>query len=86
MAEVFDNFENEEEAKYAEEEIKSVKGLADIYRVLTPLNVRNAPDTTGKVLEILAKGQKVSVSETLGDWSKIGEGRYVMTQFLKKES
>lgn len=44
------------------------------------LNVRNAPN--GNVVGALANGTKVSVIETDGNWSKIGNNRWVSSNYL----
>lgn len=47
------------------------------------LNVRSTPEEViGNVIDQLKKDTKVNVIEEIDDFSKIGEGRYVMSKFL----
>lgn len=48
------------------------------------LNVRNAPN--GQIIYGLNNGAKVTVFETSGTWSKIGEGRWVSSNYLSSYS
>ena len=44
------------------------------------LNVRNRPN--GTIVGSLSKGSKVTVYETSGDWSRIGQNKWVSTSYL----
>lgn len=44
------------------------------------LNIRNAPN--GKIVGGLANGRQVTVYETSGNWSKIGNGQWVSSDYL----
>lgn len=44
------------------------------------LNVRNAPN--GKIIGGLANGRQVTVYETSGNWSRIGNGQWVSSNYL----
>ena len=48
------------------------------------LNVRNAPN--GNRISGLANGAKVTVYETSGNWSRIGNGRWVSSNYLASYS
>lgn len=53
-----------------------------IVRVNTCLNVRKGPGTNYAIVAQLYNGTAVTVSETSGNWSKIGEGRWVCSDYL----
>lgn len=49
----------------------------------TLLNVRSTPDTYSRnVIGQLAKGTKVNVIREVGEFSQIGDNKFVMTKFL----
>ncbi len=72
----------EEEAKVTEVKAidTEVKQLFVEKQVATPLYVRKTPG--GKIVDQLHTGEKVKVIGEKGEWSQIGEERYVMTKFL----
>ena len=51
-------------------------------KVNTLLNVRSTPN--GVVIGSLKNGEKVTVYETSGNWSRIGEGRWVCNTYLSE--
>lgn len=53
-------------------------------RVNTSLNVRNAPN--GNWVGSLSNGTKVTVYETSSNWSRIGESRWVCSDYLTSQS
>ena len=48
--------------------------------VRTALNVRNSPN--GEIVGVLYNNDKVNVSETSGNWSRIGDSRWVCSDYL----
>ena len=48
------------------------------------LNVRNGPN--GTIIGSLSKGSKVTVYETSGSWSRIGNNRWVSTDYLSEST
>lgn len=47
------------------------------------LNVRSSPDFDApNVVDLLKRNARVNVTEEVGEFSKIGDKRYVMTKFL----
>lgn len=65
------------------EEIEKVEKFQPMEKVAkVNVNVRDFPSkTTGKILRILMKGEKITVLENQGEWSKVPEG-YIMSEFL----
>lgn len=58
--------------------INTVEKVVDVNYLL---NVRETPN--GKILRTIKNGEKVEVIEDLGEWSKLADGSYVMSKFLK---
>lgn len=58
--------------------INTVEKVVDVNYLL---NVRETPN--GKILRTIKNGEKVEVIEDLGEWSKLVDGSYVMSKFLK---
>lgn len=58
--------------------INTVEKVVDVNYLL---NVRETPN--GKILRTIKNGEKVEVIEDLGEWSKLTDGSYVMSKFLK---
>ena len=58
--------------------INTVEKVVDVNYLL---NVRETPN--GKILRTIKNGEKVEVIEDLGEWSRLVDGSYVMSKFLK---
>lgn len=58
--------------------INTVEKVVDVNYLL---NVRETPN--GKILRTIKNGERVEVIEDLGEWSKLVDGSYVMSKFLK---
>lgn len=58
--------------------INTIEKVVDVNYLL---NVRETPN--GKILRTIKNGEKVEVIEDLGEWSKLVDGSYVMSKFLK---
>ena len=65
------------------EEIEKVEKFQPVEKVaIVNVNVRDFPSmSTGKILRVLMKGEKIKVLENQGEWSKVPEG-YIMSEFL----
>ena len=65
------------------EEIEKVEKFQPMEKMAkVNVNVRDFPSkTTGKILRVLMKGEKIKVLESQGEWSKVPEG-YIMSEFL----
>ena len=59
---------------------KSSAKSMTVYKINSWLNVRNAPN--GKIIGKLYNGDKVSVYETKDGWARIGDNRWVSTDYL----
>ena len=59
----------------------TITTVEKIVNVQQLLNVRETPN--GKILRTIKNGDKVEVIEDLGEWSKLVDGSYVMSKFLK---
>lgn len=55
-----------------------------VVKVRTSLRVRSGPGLWYGKIDTLYNGDRVNVSETSGAWSKIGDGRWVHSSYLKK--
>ena len=51
-------------------------------KVSSRLNVRSGASTNDKIVEILQNGEMVTVYETKENWSRIGENRWVCSDYL----
>lgn len=51
--------------------------------VMTALNVRSAPNTSGKILRVLDKGAIVKVLSISNGWANIAEGQFVSAKYIK---
>lgn len=49
----------------------------------TLLNVREKPSKNSNIMNVLEKGTKVTVVETTGEWSKLLDNTFVMSEYLK---
>lgn len=58
--------------------INTIEKVVDVNYLL---NVRETPN--GKILRTIKNGERVEVIEDLGEWSKLVDGSYVMSKFLK---
>ena len=65
------------------EEVEKVEKFQLVEKVATVnVNIRDFPSkSTGKILRVLMKGEKIKVLENQGEWSKVPEG-YIMSEFL----
>lgn len=55
-------------------------------KVKSRLNVRNGAGTQNKIVGKLNNGVKVTVYETKGNWSRIGENKWVSSDYLTEKS
>lgn len=82
--------EKVEEKKIIKEEVKPIERVNDIAETSTTkivnvqsLNVRRSPDSDApNVVGQLRRNEKVQVIEEVGEFSKIGDNRYVMSKYL----
>ena len=49
----------------------------------TLLNVREKPSKNSNIMNVLEKGTKVTVVENIGEWSKLLDNTFVMSEYLK---
>lgn len=49
----------------------------------TLLNVREKPSKNSNIMNVLEKGTKVAVVENIGEWSKLLDNTFVMSEYLK---
>lgn len=76
------------ESAHAEDVVEKIEHVeADIVKVKTvnvdSLNVRSTPTTVGNnIVDRITKNTKVNVIKEIGEFSQIGEKRYVMSKFL----
>lgn len=54
--------------------------------VKSRLNIRNGAGIRNKIVGKLNNGEKVIVYETNGDWSRIGDNKWVSSQYLKERT
>lgn len=61
------------------------KSYTRYVKVSTRLNIRNGVGTQNKIVGKLNNGERVTVYETIGDWSRIGDNLWVSSNYLAKE-
>lgn len=49
----------------------------------TLLNVREKPSKNSNIMNVLEKDTKVAVVENIGEWSKLLDNTFVMSEYLK---
>lgn len=72
---------------YVTEVNHDYKGVLGVIRpllkyVITGLNVRNGPGMEYTIIGVVDKGTLVKEYETKGDWTRIGEGKWVSSKYL----
>lgn len=77
-------YKNTAEIKPNDNKPVVVNSYTRYVRVNTSLNVRNAPN--GKWIGSLYNGTQVTVYETSGNWSRIGDNRWVCSDYLISQS
>ena len=50
------------------------------------VNVRSGPGTTNNVVESMNRGQAVEVFEELNGWVRVGEGRWIRADFVRRNA
>ena len=71
------------ELKIKAEPKKESKKEPVIKTTTTLLNVREKPSKNSNIMNVLEKGTKVTVVENLGEWSKLLDNTFVMSEYLK---
>lgn len=71
------------ELKTKIEQKKEPKKEPVIKTTTTLLNVREKPSKNSNIMNVLEKGTKVTVVETTGEWSKLLDNTFVMSEYLK---
>ena len=71
------------ELKIKTEPKKEQKKEPVIKTTTTLLNVREKPSKNSNIMNVLEKGTKVTVVETIGEWSKLLDNTFVMSEYLK---
>lgn len=71
------------ELKIKTEPKKELKKEPVIKTTTTLLNVREKPSKNSNIMNVLEKGTKVTVIETIGEWSKLLDNTFVMSEYLK---
>lgn len=62
---------------------KELKKEPVIKTTTTLLNVREKPSKNSNIMNVLEKGTKVTVVENIGEWSKLLDNTFVMSEYLK---
>lgn len=71
------------ELKIKTEPKKEPKKEPVIKTTTTLLNVREKPSKNSNIMNVLEKGTKVTVVENIGEWSKLLDNTFVMSEYLK---
>lgn len=71
------------ELKIKTEPKKEPKKEPVIKTTTTLLNVREKPSKNSNIMNVLEKGTKVAVVENIGEWSKLLDNTFVMSEYLK---
>ena len=71
------------ELKIKIEPKKESKKEPVIKTTTTLLNVREKPSKNSNIMNVLEKGTKVTVVENIGEWSKLLDNTFVMSEYLK---
>ncbi len=71
------------ELKIKAEPKKESKKEPVIKTTTTLLNVREKPSKNSNIMNVLEKGTKVTVVENIGEWSKLLDNTFVMSEYLK---
>ena len=71
------------ELKIKAEPKKEPKKEPVIKTTTTLLNVREKPSKNSNIMNVLEKGTKVAVVENIGEWSKLLDNTFVMSEYLK---
>ena len=71
------------ELKIKAELKKEPKKEPVIKTTTTLLNVREKPSKNSNIMNVLEKGTKVTVIENIGEWSKLLDNTFVMSEYLK---
>ena len=71
------------ELKIKAELKKEPKKEPVIKTTTTLLNVREKPSKNSNIMNVLEKGTKVTVVENIGEWSKLLDNTFVMSEYLK---
>lgn len=71
------------ELKIKTEPKKEPKKEPVIKTTTTLLNVREKPSKNSNIMNVLEKGTKVAVVENTGEWSKLLDNTFVMSEYLK---
>lgn len=71
------------ELKIKAEPKKESKKEPVIKTTTTLLNVREKPSKNSNIMNVLEKGTKVTVIENIGEWSKLLDNTFVMSEYLK---
>lgn len=71
------------ELKIKTEPKKEPKKEPVIKTTTTLLNVREKPSKNSNIMNVLEKGTKVTVIENIGEWSKLLDNTFVMSEYLK---
>ena len=71
------------ELKIKAEPKKELKKEPVIKTTTTLLNVREKPSKNSNIMNVLEKGTKVAVVENIGEWSKLLDNTFVMSEYLK---
>lgn len=71
------------ELKIKAESKKESKKEPVIKTTTTLLNVREKPSKNSNIMNVLEKGTKVTVIENIGEWSKLLDNTFVMSEYLK---
>ena len=71
------------ELKIKAEPKKEPKKEPVIKTTTTLLNVREKPSKNSNIMNVLEKGTKVTVVENIGEWSKLLDNTFVMSEYLK---
>ena len=71
-----------EKANNSNENIAIMPSYTRYVKVSSRLNVRNGAGTENKIVGKLNNNEKVTVYETKGNWSRIGENKWVSSDYL----
>ena len=80
--EIIEKVEKKELKIKAEPKIEPKKEPV-IKTTTTLLNVREKPSKNSNIMNVLEKGTKVTVVENIGEWSKLLDNTFVMSEYLK---
>lgn len=73
---------NSNEGENGQNNNATISSYTRYVKVSSRLNIRNGASTKNKIVGKLNNGEKVTIFETKGNWSRIGDNRWVSSDYL----